>query len=85
MRAENIFHQWKKHRMQVHVPGHFTADVMQRIADVSNDNKIEFPVGTYELSNRLARWFTAGGLVLLGIFRLLYIMTHLLQPHLLMH
>jgi hypothetical protein len=85
MEEDNIYRQWKSHRMQVHVPDHFNVDVMQRIAAISQENKMEFPVGAFDWSSRLTRWSAAGGLILLGVFRILYILTSLLHPHLLMH
>lgn len=85
MKDEKIYHQWKSHRRQVVASEHFTAEVMQRIQAVATANDSEPGIVAFDRSGRLARWGTAGGLVLLGLFRLFYILAHLLQPQLLMH
>jgi hypothetical protein len=84
MEEEKIYRQWKNHRMQVHVPDDFSVAVMQRIAAISHENTIEFPIGSFDWPRRLTRWSAAGGLILLGVFRIWYILSNLLQPHLLM-
>jgi hypothetical protein len=85
MREEKCLTQWKTYRRQVAVPEHFTVDVMQWIDALGAVKNNEYPIGPLGRQSCLARWSAAGGLILLGLFRILYIMTHLLQPHLLLH
>lgn len=85
MKAEQIYHQWKSYRSQMVVPENFTADVMQRINIAATCCDNESDVFAFEISGRLARWSAAGGLILLGLFRIFFILANLLQPQLLMH
>jgi hypothetical protein len=84
MKQENVYTQWKAYRRQVVVPDHFTTDVMQRIGSVEIERNDEFPAGLLDLPGCLVRWSAAGGLILVGLFRLFFIVANLLQPHLLM-
>jgi hypothetical protein len=84
MKKERVYRQWKEHRRQVPVPDHFTGSVMQRVMAMPRENKAEPPTENFDLQNRLTRLSAAGGLILLGLFRILYILANLLQPQLLM-
>lgn len=84
MQEEDIYREWKTRRRRVPVPEHFTAGVMQRIETIAPTSDHEFPVGIFDVSDRLLRWSTAGGLILLGLFRILVIIANLLRPQLLL-
>lgn len=83
MKKETVYNQWKAYRRQVVVPEHFTTDVMQRIGSAAIERNDEFPAGLLDLSDCLVRWSAAGGLILVGLFRIFFIVANLLQPHLL--
>lgn len=85
MKKENIYNQWKEHRRQVSVPDYFTAGVMARIESQVHHQDDEMPFGMIDLPASLVQWSAAAGLVLLGLFRIVYIVATLFRPHLLIY
>jgi len=85
MKEENpLYDQWKTHRRQIVVPDHFTADVMQHIRIATAPENNEYPFGAVNRQSRLVSWSAAGGLILLGVFRILFIIANLMRPQMLM-
>lgn len=85
MKEENrLYDQWKTQRRQINVPEHFTTDVMQHIRIVTAPESNEYPLGSVSLQSRLVSWSAAGGLILLGVFRILFIIANLMRPQMLM-
>ena len=84
MNKETIFLQWKEHRRHLPVPENFSAGVMARIEIQTPRQEYELPAGLTDFPNRLVQWGAAAGLVLLGIFRILYIAANLLRTSALM-
>jgi hypothetical protein len=84
MGKKDIYTQWKEYRRYVPVPENFSDGVMAAIEANVPSGEDELPAGLTELSNRIARWGAAAGLVMLGIFRILYIAANLLQANPLM-
>lgn len=83
MKKETIYSQWKEHRRQSPVPEDFAAGVMARVQCREPKKQFELPAGYTDFPNRLLQWSTAAGLVLLGLFRILYIAANLLRTNLL--
>lgn len=81
---KNLYGQWKTHRRQIVVPERFTIDVMQHIRMATDPENNEYPLGSVNLQSRLVRWSAAGGLILLGVFRILFIIANLMRPQMLM-
>ena len=83
MKPESSYDQWKRRRRQIDAPEDFAADVMQRIqafdAAEPDDGSAVWPM----LHGRLIGWWAAGGLVALGLFRLLYVTANFFRPGLL--
>ena len=85
MKEENrLYDQWKTQRRQIVVPEYFTADVMQHIRIATAPESNEYPLGSVNLQSRLVSWSAAGGLILLGVFRILFIIANLMRPQMLM-
>ena len=84
MKKETIYSQWKERRRQVSPPGDFTATVMARIERQAHGQDDEMPFHVMNLPTNRLQWSTAAGLVMLGLFRILYIVVTLLRPHLIM-
>jgi hypothetical protein len=85
MKEENPFYDhWKTHRRQIVVPEHFTADVMQHIRIATAPENNECPLELVDRQSRLVSWSAAGGLILLGVFRILFIIANLMRPQMLM-
>ena len=85
MKKETVYTQWKEHRRQISPPGDFTAAVMARIESQVHHQDDEMPFGMIDLSASLVQWSAAAGLMLLGIFRIVYIVATLFRPHLLIY
>ena len=85
MEKEKIYNRWKAYRKAVPVPGEFSDSVMHQIAAMPQEDSREFLIDKLDPQNRLARMGAAGGLILLGLFRILYILANLIQPQLLVH
>jgi hypothetical protein len=85
MKKETVYNQWKEHRRQVSVPENATAAVMARIESQVHHQDDEMPFGMIDLPASLAQWSAAAGLMLLGIFRIVYIAATLFRPHLLIY
>jgi hypothetical protein len=81
MKKETLYTQWKEHRRQVPVPGHFAVDVMAKIESKAHKEEYELPAGLTDIHNRLMQWSAAAGLVLLGLFRIFYIAANLLRAN----
>jgi hypothetical protein len=84
MKKEDIYSQWKEYRRHVPVPENFSDGVMAAIENQEPSNDGELPAGLTDFSNRITRWSAAAGLVMLGLFRILYIAGNLLQANPLM-
>lgn len=84
MKRDTFYTQWKETRRHVSVPEHFAVGLMARIENQVSGQDDEMPAGMTLLTGRLMQWSAAGGLVLLGLFRIFYIVASLLRPHLLM-
>ena len=84
MKEEDVYAQWKVYRRNVPVPGHFASTVMSAIENQAPREEEELPAALADLSNRITRWGVAAGLVMLGLFRLLYIAANLLRANSLM-
>lgn len=85
MKKETVYNQWKGHRRQVSVPENFTAGVMDRIEGHVRHQDDEMPFGMIDLPASLVQWSAAAGLMLLGLFRIVYIVAILFRPHLLIY
>ncbi len=79
MQKEKLYTQWKQHRRQVQVPENFAAEVMTEIKKQMTAGEYELPSGLNTVPNRFAQWAMAAGLILLGLFRVLYIAANLLR------
>ncbi len=84
MKKEDLYTQWKAYRQNVPVPDHFAGTVMAAIENRAPKGEEELPAILTDLSNRMTRWGVAAGLVMLGLFRLLYIAANLLRANPLM-
>jgi hypothetical protein len=84
MEKNDFYAQWKEHRRHVPVADHFTNSVMAAIEKQRPGEEYELPPGLFDFPNRLTRWSAAAGLMLLGVFRILYIAANLLQANPLM-
>jgi hypothetical protein len=84
MKKDDLYTQWIEHRRQVAVSEDLVAGVMARIESRTSCPDQNLPLETIFLPSRLLRWSAAAGLVLLGLFRIIYIAASLLRPHLLM-
>lgn len=84
MDQEDFYARWKEYRREVPVPEHFAAGVMTAIESQDLREEYELPTGLTGFSNRLMQRVTAGGLLLLGLFRILYIAGNLLRANPLM-
>lgn len=85
MKKQDIYNQWKNHRMQVPVPNQFTVSVMQQVQATARQNDAELTDDKYNSYNRLTRIIVSGGMILLGLFRIGYILANLLQSQVLVH
>ena len=68
----------------VPVPDHFANTIMAAIENQRIGQECELPCGWTGFSNSLMRWTTAAGLLLLGLFRILYIAGNLIRANPLM-
>ena len=84
MDREKIIHQWQEKRKGVTVPENFSAGVMAEIQTRKAEPVYDAPCDDIRFSNRFFEWAAASGLVLLGLFRILYIVANLFRPHLAM-
>jgi hypothetical protein len=84
MKKEDVYTQWKAHRQNVPVPEHFASTVLAAIENRPPRGEEELPAALTDLSNRITRWGVAAGLVMLGLFRLVYIAVNLLRANPLM-
>lgn len=84
MDREDFYARWKEYRREVPVPEHFTDGVMAAIESQDLREEYELPTGLTGFSNRLMQRVAAGGLLLLGLFRILYIAGNLLRANPLM-
>jgi hypothetical protein len=84
MKKEDLYTQWKAYRQNVPVPDHFANTIMAAIENQAPRGEEELPAALTDLSNRITRWGVAAGLVMLGLFRLLYIAINLLRANPLM-
>lgn len=84
MKKDALYTQWIEQRRQVAVSEDFAAGVMARIESRTSSRAQELPMEAIFCPSRLLRWSAAAGLVLLGLFRIIYIAASLLRPHLLM-
>lgn len=78
------YREWKAHRRHVPVPEDFVTGVMARIKAREQQTEYEAPEAFTVCQGRLIQWSMAAGLTALGLFRLLYVVIHLLQASLLM-
>ena len=81
MDREKIIHNWQEKRRDVTIPEDFSAGVMAAIEARKVEPAHEILFDGIKFSNRLFQWATASGLALLGLFRILYIVANLCQPH----
>lgn len=77
------YHRWLEHRRRVAVPDDFSKRVMERVAHrapvaQTPPHDINIPERLY---HPLVRWGMASGLVLLGLFRILYVTASLLRAN----
>lgn len=84
MERKDLYTQWKEYRRHVPVPENFSDGVMAAIEANVPSGEDELQAGLTKLSNRITRWGAAAGLLMLGIFRILYIAGNLLQANALM-
>ena len=84
MDDKDFYARWKEHRRLVPVPDHFTGSVMAAIEHQNPGEEYELPAEMIDISNRLMRRAAAAGLLLLGLFRILYIAGYLLRANPLM-
>jgi len=81
MKKETFYTQWKEHRCRVPVPKHFATGIMARIENQVQKEGYELPAGLTDIQDRLMQWSAAAGLVLIGLFRILYIAANLLRAN----
>lgn len=79
MKKESLYVQWKEHRRQVNIPDDFAAGVMAEIENQVGSRELELPARFDLMHSRLAQWGMAAGLVLVGLFRILYIAANLIR------
>ena len=84
MDEEDSYAQWKSYRRHVPVTEDFAGGVMAAIENQRIGQECELPCGWTDFSNSLMRWTTAAGLLLLGLFRILYIAGNLIRANPLM-
>ena len=84
MNDKDFYARWKEHRRHVPVPDHFTDGVMAAIEKQNPGEEDELPAEIIDFSNHLKRWAAAAGLLLLGLFRILYVIGNLLRTNSLM-
>jgi hypothetical protein len=84
MNKEDFYAQWKSYRRHVPVPEDFAGGVMAAIEHRRIMEEYELPCGWTGFSTPLMRWTTAAGLLLLGLFRILYIAGNLIRANPLM-
>jgi hypothetical protein len=84
MEKEDLYTQWKEYRRHVPVPENFTGNLMAAMDKQVPRADKELPAGLTVFSNRIMRWSAAAGLVMLGLFRILYIAGNLLRANTLM-
>lgn len=80
-----LYTSWLAHRRQIRAPKAFSKDVMEAIdlarAPQEKTQKASLPP---YLEHPLTQWMAASGLVLLGLFRILYITGSLFRTNLVM-
>jgi len=81
MDDKDFYARWKEHRRHVPVPEDFTGGVMAAIENLDPGDQHEPPAEMIDLSNRLRQRAAAAGLLLLGLFRILYIAGSLLRAN----
>jgi hypothetical protein len=84
MEKEDFYTQWKEYRRHVRVPENFSNSVMTAVENQAPGNDDALPIGSTDFSNRIIRWGVAAGLMMLGLFRILYIAGSLLRANPLM-
>jgi hypothetical protein len=83
-KEETLFEQWKQQRRNIPVPANFAAGVMAGIAS-RRAIQAQGPAGApADFPSRLFKWSTGAGLLLLGLFRIIYITVNLLRANALM-
>ncbi len=76
MKSEQIFKKWKEERSHVHVPAGFASRVMEAIkADGAGHS---LPIPDQWMPSLLGRWSAALTLLLLGVFRIFFVLGHLI-------
>jgi hypothetical protein len=82
---KQLYSAWLAHRKRIAAPKTFSKNVMEEInrAHVTQvkPHNADLP---YNLDQPLSRWMAAAGLVLLGLFRILYIAGSLFRTNLVM-
>ena len=78
MDNERLYNQWIGNRRKTMVPDGFAQRITETIAQRAPDQGI-FPIVYRSLTHRLMDWAAGFALVLLGIFRLLYVTANLLM------
>lgn len=82
---EKLYSAWLAHRRQIAAPKTFSNNVMGEI-NRTHARKVKSHKANPSnyLDHPLSRWMAASGLVLLGVFRILYIAGSLLRTNLVM-
>jgi hypothetical protein len=78
MNDDRLYTQWIHHRRTTEVPDGFAQRVMQSIDLKTPDRGKKTGIGSDVMTRRLVNWAAAVSMVLLGIFRLLYVTANLL-------
>lgn len=82
---EQLYSAWLAHRKRIAAPKTFSKNVMGEIDRTHvrqvQPHNADLP---YYLDHPLSRWMAASGLVLLGLFRILYIAGSLFRTNLVM-
>lgn len=81
MEKKDLYAQWKEYRRHVPVPEDFASGIMALIENQVPEEENELPTGLTDFSNRLTRWTTAAGLMLLGLIRIAFITVNLLRAN----
>lgn len=78
MNDDRLYAQWIHHRRTTAVPDGFAQRVMQSIDRKSPERTRKAGIGSGAMTRRLINWAAAAAMVLLGLFRLLYVTANLL-------
>lgn len=83
---EQLYAHWLSQRRQITVPESFTKNVMGAVEQASTRKRERINVASLpeRLQHPFYQWLTASGLVLLGVFRILYVAGTLFRTNLVM-